>query len=141
MCWESAENRVNTVVFCREGAQNSVNTIVLCNFEASNSLKNPFRQNLSWLLVICRSFFKPRRIKNHRFLWCFLPDSHKKCCKLHGFRPLLRTGRAENTGIYGVFEPLTPRRARVELKGGGAPASERICRGPFLSEKGSTLGI
>ena len=40
--WKSAENRVNTGVFCREGAQNPVNTIVLCNFEASKSLKNPF---------------------------------------------------------------------------------------------------
>ena len=141
MCWESAENRVNTVgfcqagaenrvntvVFCQAGAENRVNTIVLCNCEASGSLKKPFRQHLYWFLVIFRSFFKPRRIKDYRLLRCFLPDSHQKHGKLRGFRPQLKTGRAENTGIYSVLEPLTPRRARVELKGGGGrPANEYV---------------
>ena len=54
------------------------------------------------VFVTFRPFLKPR-FKSHRLLRGFWPDSHRKPCKLRGLRPLLQTGGAENSGIYGAF--------------------------------------
>ena len=102
-------------------------------FRSLQTPKKPFRQNLSRFLAIFRPFLKPRHFKNHRFLRCFWPDSHRKPCKL---RPLLQTGGADNTGIYSVLYLLAKTRARLELKGGGRPPP----RPRFLSEMGVHSG-